>query len=229
MKRFVRRPMVQSTLAWLLSAYLRMTIATMRWRYENRERIEPLVDGPVGVIACFWHGRIAIAVGLRKVLRSKPRRVLISRSPDGEFIAKIVARLGFPAIRGSSGRQDPARTLRGFAASRDVLKFMDDGGVVAITPDGPLGPTETLQLGALALARISEAPVVLMGIAARPALTLKSWDHTRIPLPFGRGGVVFEGPIAIPRETPPEAMEGLRADWQARMRAAQARADALVA
>ena len=51
MKRFVRRPMVQSTLAWLLSAYLRMTIATMRWRYENRERIEPLVDEPVGVIA----------------------------------------------------------------------------------------------------------------------------------------------------------------------------------
>ena len=30
---FVRTPWVQSTLAWLVSAYLGATLATMRWRF----------------------------------------------------------------------------------------------------------------------------------------------------------------------------------------------------
>ena len=100
MKTFVRTPWVQSALAWLVSAYLGATLATMRWRFENLAPLEATVAGEGGV-ACFWHGRIALAVACRRVLKQKPRRVLISNSPDGELIAKIVERLSFPAIRGS--------------------------------------------------------------------------------------------------------------------------------
>jgi lysophospholipid acyltransferase (LPLAT)-like uncharacterized protein len=227
-KKFVRTPWVQSTLAWLASAYLAATLATIRWRFENRAAIDVAVASPSGAIACFWHGRIALAVVCRRVLRQKPRRVLISKSPDGELIAKIVGRLSFPAIRGSSttDRRAPRRSVQAF---RDALRFLDAGGVVAITPDGPRGPPEEMPEGPVMLARARQTPVFLFGLAARPTLTLKSWDKTQIPLPFGRGCVVFEGPLSVPHDAAPEAIEAARLDWQARLSAAQARAEALLA
>jgi lysophospholipid acyltransferase (LPLAT)-like uncharacterized protein len=103
---------------------------------------------------------------------------------------------------------------------------MRDGGLVAITPDGPLGPTEQMPIGPVLLARISQAPVLLFGLAAKPTLTLKTWDHTQIPLPFGRGCVVFDGLFDVPRGAKPEELESVRADWQARLCAAQTAAEA---
>ena len=228
MKKFVRTPWVQSTLAWLVSVYLGATLATMRWRFENRELADAAVASPDGIIACFWHGRIALAVVCRRVLKRKPRRVLISNSPDGELIAKIVGRLSFPAIRGST-TMDSRANRRSIGAFRDAVRFIDAGGVVAITPDGPRGPAEQMPEGPVMLARARQTPVFLFGLAARPTLTLKSWDKTRIPLPFSRGCVVFEGPLIIPRGADAETIEAARLDWQTRLTTVQARAEAMLA
>ena len=225
---FVRTPWVQSTLAWLVSAYLGATLATMRWRFENRAVADAAVAAPGGVIACFWHGRIALAVVCRRVLKRKPRRVLISNSPDGELIARIVDRLGFPAIRGSS-TMDNRANRRSIGAFRDAVKFLDAGGVVAVTPDGPRGPAERMPDGPVMLARARATPMYLFGLAASPVVTLKSWDKTQIPLPFSRGCVVFEGPLIIPRGADAETIEAARLDWQTRLCAVQARAEALLA
>lgn len=225
MKMFVRTPWVQSTLAWLVSVYLGATLATMRWRFENRGPVDAAVGEPAGAVACFWHGRIALAVVCRRVLKRKPRRVLISNSPDGELIAKIVGRLSFPAIRGST-TMDSRANRRSIGAFREAVRFIDAGGVVAITPDGPRGPAEQMPQGPVMLARARQTPVFLFGLAAHPTLTLNSWDKTQIPLPFGRGCVVFEGPLTAPHDAEPET---IRLDWQARLSAAQARAEALLA
>jgi lysophospholipid acyltransferase (LPLAT)-like uncharacterized protein len=226
---FVRRPWVQSLLARIVSAYLGFTLASMRWRFVDTEGVDTAVAGPNGFIGCFWHGRIALAVVCRRTLKSKPRRVLISSSPDGEFIAKVVQRLSFPAIRGSANRKDAAHDQRSFTASRDAARFLRQGGVVAITPDGPLGPPEEMPPGPVMLARLCDAPVLLFGLAAKPTLTLNSWDKTQIPLPFGRGCVVFDGPVTVPRKADPEELEALRASFESRLNAAQARAEAALA
>jgi len=227
-KKLVRTPWVQSVLAWLVSAYLDATLATMRWRFENRATAEAAIDLPTGMVALFWHGRIALAVHCRRVLRQKPRRVLISNSPDGELIAKIVSRLSFPSIRGST-TLDRRANRRSLGAFRDALRFLDDGGLVAITPDGPRGPAQVMPEGPVMLARARQTPVLLFGLAAHPTLTLKTWDKTQIPLPFSRGCVVFEGPLSAPHDAEPAAIEATRADWQARLNAAQARAEAILA
>jgi lysophospholipid acyltransferase (LPLAT)-like uncharacterized protein len=226
-KRLVRTPWVQSALAWLVSTYLGLTLATMRWRFENRAPADAAVAAPEGIVGCFWHGRIALAVACRKVLGKKPRRVLISNSPDGEFITKVVQRLSFPAIRGSS-TMDKRKNRRSVQAFLGAVRFLEEGGVVAITPDGPRGPAEEMADGAVILAKARETPVFLFGLAAHPTLTLKSWDRTQIPLPFGRGCVVFDGPLKISREAGPQEVEAARADWQTRLRAAQSRAEALL-
>ena len=226
-KKFVRRPWVQSVLAWLLAAYIGATVATMRWSYENRDLADAAVEAPGGFIALFWHGRIALSVIFGRILKTKPRRALISNSPDGELIAKLVAHLGFPAIRGSSTLDDraPRRSVEAF---RDAVRFLEGGGAVAITPDGPRGPAEQMPTGPVAMARTRGTPVILCGLAARPVLKLKSWDQTRIPLPFSRGCVVFDGPHTVSRQVTAADFKALQADWQARLNAVQARAEALV-
>jgi lysophospholipid acyltransferase (LPLAT)-like uncharacterized protein len=71
-------------------------------------------------------------------------------------------------------------------------------------------------------------PVFLFGLAARPTLSLRSWDRTQIPLPFGRGCIVFDGPHFVPGERTPSGVEAVRGEWETRLKAAQARAEAQV-
>ena len=83
--------------------------------------------------------------------------------------------------------------------------------------------------GALQMARRTGAPVFLMGIAAAPALQLKTWDQVMIAAPFGRGVVVWDGPFRAPADADEAAIAALGADWSARLSAATRRAEALVA
>ena len=231
MKAFFRHPWVQASLAWLLALYVNFALATMRWRFEDRAGVDSMVASSEGAIGAFWHGRITLAVVCRRVLKHKPRRVLISLSPDGEFIAQAVERLSFPAIRGSAGKKgERGVAMKGGAtAFRKALKFIRDGGLIAITPDGPRGPNQVMPLGSVIMAQVSGAPVVLFGLAARPAIQLGSWDSARLPLPFSRGCVVFDGPLRAPRETDDAGREAIRADWQARLIHAQQKAEAILA
>lgn len=225
--RPLRSPIIQSALAWLLAAWLRLCLSTLRWRRENAGAAEQVWASGGGAIVCFWHSRIAVAPACWPLDRAQPPRALISLSADGEFIARAVARLGFPAIRGSSSKKSaPDKAKGGAAAFRDVLRWIRGGGAIAITPDGPRGPAETMAEGAVLLARASGAPVLLVGLACRPALRLGGWDNGVLPLPFGRGAMVWEGPIVWRDGDDPEAA---RADWAARLSAATARAEALLA
>ena len=54
--------------------------------------------------------------------------------------------------------------------------------------------------GVVALAALTGAPVVPLGLGARPARRLNSWDEFRIPLPFARYAVVFGEPMPVSRD-----------------------------
>jgi lysophospholipid acyltransferase (LPLAT)-like uncharacterized protein len=228
-KRFFRLAPVQSTLAFLLAGYLNLVGATMRWRMEATADVAAELAKAEGGMVFFWHGRIALGAVCRRLMRGRPMRVMISLSPDGEFIAKAAARLGFPAIRGSTARRPGAVGKGGAAAFMEALRFIADGGGVFITPDGPRGPVEAMQAGPVALAARAGTRVFLAGLAARPVVKLKSWDRTRVPLPFSRGFAVVEGPLFAPEHAPDRgALEQVRVDWQARLRALESRAEALL-
>lgn len=228
MKRFVRLAAVQSTLAFLVTVYVRLVSATTRWRVEPADAVAEAMAVSDGAILFFWHGRIALGVACRELLKGLPIRVLISLSPDGEFIAKAAQRLGFPAIRGSTARRPGQQGKGGAAAFAQALDYIATGGGVIITPDGPRGPAEVMQAGSVVLAKRAGTRVFLAGIAARPALQLKSWDRAQIPLPFSRGCVVFEGPLHASTDTDRNEVEAVRADWEARLHALDARARAML-
>ncbi len=226
MKAFFRSPAVQGTLAFLLAAWLKFCIATTRWTQENLSAAEAVWDAKGPVIVCFWHARISISPACWPLGRAQQPRALISLSRDGEFIAHAVARLGFPAIRGSSSKstKDGEKVKGGAGAFRDVLRWLKGGGGIAITPDGPRGPAETMAEGAALLAKVSKAPVLLVGLACSPSRRLNSWDRAVLPLPFGKGAIVWDGPIRDVAED----TEALRQEWARRLTAATERAEALV-
>lgn len=219
---------VVRTLAWVFAAYLRLVYATISWRREDQEKVEGVWAAGGGAILCFWHARIPLAP------QSWPNRegerqeihALISQSADGEFIARAVEHIGFPAIRGSSKkRKDPAKNKGGEQAFRDMLRWVKAGNAVAITPDGPRGPAETMEKGTPVLAQITGAPVLLVGLASRPCIRLGTWDRTVVPLPFSKGAMVWDGPFTTARDDDAEA---LAQEWAARLSAVTRRAEALL-
>lgn len=228
MKRLLRSPAVQAILGWLIAAYIELVIATLRWRHENDGPAREALAGPDGLIALFWHGRIVPAIACRPILKDKPRKVMISLSRDGAFIALAAERLNIPTIRGSTGRAGPGGEKGGASAFREARAVVASGGVMVMTPDGPRGAAEDMQVGPVRLARATGAPVFLMGLAVRPAIRLGGWDKGLAPLPFGRGVLVLDGPLTLATDADDAAVESARADWQARLRAAQARAETLL-
>ena len=229
MKRLLRSKFAQTLLAWLAASYVDLVTATLRWRIEKHDAADAAIASSDGVIGLFWHGRIAHAMACRTILRDKPRRVMVSLSRDGEFIAMAAIRLGIPTIRGSTERRGAALTKGGAAAFRAAVKVIEGGGAMLLTPDGPRGPREVMQIGAVQLARAGRCAVFVMGLAARPALRFGGWDGARIPMPFSRACLVLDGPLRAPADADGGAMEAIRADWEHRMRRAQTQAEARLA
>ena len=151
---------------------------------------------------------------------------MISRSSDGELIAKTVAKLGFPAVRGGAG--EPGADKGGAHAFRETLRWLKGGNGIAITPDGPRGPSLSWTDGPVLLAKASGAQVLLCGMAARPCVRARSWDAHVVPLPFGRGAIAWDGPFTAPRDLDAQGVERLREDWRARLAAVTDRAEAML-
>jgi hypothetical protein len=230
LKKLLRSDGVQAFLGWVLGTYLRVVLRTVRWRHENVECVEPvLADDATGAIALFWHGRIPLCLATAPQWWRKRTQCLISPSADGEFIARALAMSGFPAIRVSSAKPgDTAKMRQAIAAIRDATNWVAGGGALVVTPDGPRGPNEVIAAGSLQIARRSGQPVFLMGIAASPAAQLDTWDKVMFALPFGRGAVVWEGPLHVPADADEAEIARLIDDWSARLRAVTRRAEAQV-
>ena len=231
MKKLLRSDGVQAFLGWVLGTYLRIVLRTVRWRHENVACVEPVLsDQETGAIALFWHGRIPLCLATAPQWWRKRTRCLVSPSADGEFIAQALSMSGFPAIRVSSAKKgDSAKARQAVAAIREATTWVAGGGALVVTPDGPRGPNEVVQAGALQIARRSGQPVFLMGIAANPAWQLEdTWDRVMFAAPFGRGAVVWEGPLHVPAGAGEAEIAALIEDWSARLSAATRRAEALV-
>lgn len=221
--RPLRNPVIQSVLAWSLARWMQFCFATIRWTRENEAVAERVWAQGGGVLCVFWHSRIGLSPSCWPLDRAQPAKALISLSADGEFIAKAVARQGFPAVRGSSANKDKTdRAKGGSQALRDGLKQLKVGAL-AITPDGPRGPAGVMAEGAPLLAKLSGAPVLFIGMSCNPAIRLNSWDRAVLPLPFGKGAIVWDR-ADYPADA---ALADVVHEWTARLNAVEARADAI--
>lgn len=227
LKRLVRTPLVQSALGALTSGYMRLVARTTRWRIENPEIAAAALQPGKGACVVIWHGRLGMIYSCWALYPAvKDPAMLISLSPDAQFVARGAELLGARVIRGSTHRAERAQKRKGGAgAYRKMIAHVAQGGVLCLTPDGPRGPRMRASLGAARLARHTQAPVLCLGVAVSRRFVVNSWDRLIVPLPFGRGVLVWDGPIAPPARE--DDADAVRADMEARLIAVTQRADTL--
>ena len=233
MKRLIRSAFVRTLGTRLIGAYLVVALRTTRWRIEAPDEAWPYLlatDGRSAIVA-FWHEFLPLAPMLWwHAHRANPAMrmtVLISRHRDGRMMTDIVRRWDVQVVAGSSDRPKPgdagpARGKGGAAAMRSLLELLRSGSLVAITPDGPRGPRHVLQPGGARLAALSGVAVVPAAAFCRPARRLGSWDRMILPLPFGRGRIVYGAPILVPRHGWEAALPTIAASLGAVSRKAEA-------
>ena len=222
--RPLRNPVIQAVLAWTLAQWMRFCFATIRWTHRNEGLAEKVWDTGGGVLCTFWHSRIGLSPACWPLDRAQSAKALISLSQDGQFIARAVALQGIPAVRGSSANKDKAdRAKGGSQALRDGLRQLRIGAL-AITPDGPRGPAREMAEGLPLMAKLSKAPVLFIGLSCKPAIRLSSWDRAILPLPFGRGAIVWD----VDRFPEGAELADVARSWTDRLTAVEVAADAIV-
>ena len=76
-----------------------------------------------------------------------------------------------------------------------MIKAIENGESIAITPDGPKGPKEIVKDGIIKLAQTTGAPIVPLFWKVKNHKLLNSWDNFIIPFPFSKGVYIFGEPI----------------------------------
>jgi len=189
---------------------LRGLLCTVRLRYLD-ELTRRLCLAPAdNYIYAIWHGTILVPLWAH---RNRGLGVLVSRSRDGEYIARIARRFGYEAIRGSSSRG-------GHVGLRRMVEKAREGKHLIITPDGPRGPLHHFQIGAVYLARLTGLPVIPVGLALTRRWTVRAggWDRFLVPKPGALGVAKAAEPVRVTRRASQAHMERLRESLERTLR-----------
>ena len=144
-------------------------------------------------IYAFWHGRMLMLPRWYRSRQKRPLYMLISQHGDGRLIAFAIKLLGIQSVAGSSSR-------RGVAATLELMRRLEEGASIGITPDGPKGPRQVCKKGVVTLAQQAGITVQPVSYSIEERWVIPSWDRMIVPRPFSRGVVVFAEPIKIAAE-----------------------------
>lgn len=175
---------------------VRALTSTWTWKVRGAEHVDAITAAGRHPILALWHGRILAAT---PYFANRGIVAMASENFDGEWIARLLGKFGYGAARGSTSRGGPA-------ALRQLVRDVKDHGV-AFTLDGPRGPAEVAQPGAVWLAKATGQPLLPFHSEAASSWTLNSWDRTQIPKPFTTVAMAIEPPIYVPRDADDRALD----------------------
>lgn len=177
--------------------FLQMLARTWRIRVVNGGYLLDLRRAERPFIFALWHGHL---LPLLWHHRRQGVIILISEHHDGELVARAAESLGYGLIRGSSTRGADRALI-------SLVRELNAGHEVAITPDGPRGPAETFAPGALVAAQRSDSSILPVAASADRAWRLRSWDRFVIPKPFARVTIAYATPTKVLATTSRAAAE----------------------
>ena len=79
--------------------------------------------------------------------------------------------------------------------------------------------------GILALARLTGAPILPLAVSVSRRKVLRTWDRLIVPLPFGRGAMIWGNPITVPRDAGESDLARLRLTLEEELTRVSAEAD----
>jgi lauroyl/myristoyl acyltransferase/lysophospholipid acyltransferase (LPLAT)-like uncharacterized protein len=174
-----------------IGSFYRLWCSTLTYEQVNRDAPDSLSKRGMPLVFTFWHGEVfgfPYKKGDWKIF------TIVSRSQDGEYLARLLQNQDIHTLRGSSSRGGVTALLCG-------AKIMRDKTVHAcISVDGPKGPLHEVKDGALYLAQRAGAHIVPMRAVCSKAKIFGSWDKFALPLPFSKVTLIFGEPYKIEAE-----------------------------
>lgn len=169
--------------------------ASLRKRIVKQNGVDEIL-GKKQCIVALWHNRTFVPCYVYRycVKHDVPMSMLTSASKDGALLSTVAEDYGMRTVRGSSNR-------RGVAGFRDMLRELNEGYCMCITPDGPKGPRYKSHAGVIRLASVSGLPILPMCIDVPNCWRIsKAWDGFVIPIPFSRITLVAREPLYVPED-----------------------------
>jgi len=199
-----RQRLALRLVSWAGYLAVRLIGPTLRWQVA----VEP--GGPPHgwvqpAVYVFWHQCVFSSTWW---FRHRQVAVMTSSSFDGEYIARIIERFGYEAVRGSS-------TRGGVRALLGMHTVVEQGRAVAFTIDGPRGPRHVAKAGPVLLARNTGVPIIAFHVGLERAWVLNSWDAFRIPKPFSRALLCLSQLMPVAPHSSAAELERHHAEMQA--------------
>ena len=190
-KRISKNKFGQKFLGFLVFVVTNFTYRSISWKelkkpnsYHYKKK-EP-------VIFCTWHNRLYCGPYLLPTDKLVINALQSSHS-DGMMTDILFKLINMKIIYGSSKK-------KGVSAFIKMIKAIENGESIAITPDGPKGPKEIVKDGIIKLAQTTGAPIVPLFWKVKNHKLLNSWDNFIIPFPFSKGVYIFGEPIHVKRK-----------------------------
>lgn len=183
--------------------YIRLVRWTSRFEVEGTGERDALHAAGQPFVIALWHNRIAM-MPYAWIEETRNLAVLASAHRDGRLVSGGLGRFGISAISVDS---------RGHAstATRQVIRRLQEGKSIGITPDGPRGPRMRVREGLVHIAVIAGVPIVPVTYSTSRRIVLNSWDRFVLPLPFSRIVCRWGAPIAAPDRRDEAAQKAMRA------------------
>lgn len=158
-------------------------------------------------IYAMWHGHQVCLHGIKD---RGNLNVLISRSVDGEIIARTVEKWGFKVVRGSKGKKGSVE------ATMQLIDRLKNNECIAMMVDGPSGPAFIAKEGVVKIAKMAQAPIVPLYCYSpnKNFLKMPSWDSLRYPFGFTRMLNLYGEPIYVNGNNTDEQDEEVRIQLQ---------------
>jgi len=177
-----------ATLAALTYQLYRIWGRTLRYERDGYEGVRTLRKQERMVVA-LWHDELFAPCYLH---RGEGIIALVSASRDGEFLARILERLGYNLSRGSS-RRSGVRALKGGV---DMMQRLNKDAVVTV--DGPTGPRHQVKDGAIYLGYKAGAWIVPVRVrSSRVKRFERAWDRFQLPLPGALCRITYGTPYKV--------------------------------
>ena len=182
-----------NTAIWLMLIYIRLCVFTSLWHVDTCEQARRLIRGNQPFIFVVWHCHGILAMALFRYLGARqPCALIMSRHRDGRVMSRFQQSFGVETIYGSTKSSGAITVLR-----RGVEILHHKNRALGFTPDGPLGPSLTIQPGLAWMAAQANVPVVGYAWMGRRTGILQSWDSYRFPRLFDRCAIKTVGPFYI--------------------------------
>ena len=202
-----RMPLRDRLLADAGGALLTSLMRTVRYDLRDDRSFREWTGAGRPALWVLWHGRLLPCSFWGRGLGLG---TLISHHRDGDLIARIVEGWGFRVVRGSSSRG-------GAGALRDLVRLLQEGVSVAVTPDGPRGPRQTMKTGPLVAAQLAGVPLLPVSAGGDRAWWFEGWDRFMVPKPFARVRLAYGEPFHVPPEAGEAELEEMAKAIEARL------------